>query len=113
MPKNLFIGDSKTPTVQLMTQSDLIDLLAEQLKLSKRDARELLSRFSEEVIEKLGRGTGFTIPELGTFQTEVQDVRKMYNPHYDCDLLIPPKRIASFSPSKSLREKMKTIPPGS
>lgn len=93
-----------------MTQSDLIDQLAKQLELSKREARELLSRFSEELTERLGEGVGFTIPELGTFQTEIQDVRKMYNPHYDCDLLIPPKRIASFSPSKSLREKMKTIP---
>jgi len=112
VPKNLFIGVKfRINDAIYMKHSELTDRLAKRLGLTKKEARRLLEEFFTEFTGQLADGKAFTIPGLGTFQTEVQEVRNVYNPHYDRTLLIPPKRIVTFSPSKQLKEHVKSIPP--
>lgn len=94
-----------------MTYSELIDRLSDELNLNKTETRALVDEVVAELIDQLGQGKSFSIPDLGTFKTRVKEARKMYNPHYDKYMLIPPKRVVDFSVGKSLKEKLKFTKP--
>lgn len=94
-----------------MTYSELIDRLSEELDLTKTESKHIVDEIVSELTGQLGQGAGFTIPDLGTFKTRVKEVQKIYNPHYDKFMLIPPKRIVEFSPGKNLKDNLKYINP--
>jgi DNA-binding protein HU-beta len=90
-----------------MNYSDLIDQLAESTGNSKAKTKELLEDAISVLSDQLTKGTGVSIPDLGTFSTRVKEVKKVYNPHHEAYLLIPPKRVVEFSPSTGLKDKLK------
>ncbi|MEX0769543.1 MAG: HU family DNA-binding protein [Balneolaceae bacterium] len=94
-----------------MTYSDLIDQLAEELDLTKKETKSLVKEVISEFTTLLGEETGFTIPDLGTFKTRVKEVQKVYSPHHEKYMLVPPKRIVEFSPGKSLKNNLKFVKP--
>lgn len=90
-----------------MNYSDLIDQLAEATGNSKVKTKELLSEAVSVLSDQLTQGNGVSIPNLGTFSTKVNEVKKIYNPHHEAYLLVPPKRVVDFSPSTGLKESVK------
>lgn len=95
-----------------MNYSDLIDQLAEATGNSKTKTKELLGDAVSILSDQLARGSGVSIPNLGTFTTEVKEVKKVYNPHHEAYMLIPPKRVVEFSPSTGLKDKLRDIEAG-
>lgn len=92
-----------------MTTNELVDRLAEHWDLSHAEARRILDTFVETITDHLAAGNSFTIPELGTFGTKTRDSRKSYNPHYEQYMMLPPKRVVDFTPSKGLKEDLKDL----
>ena len=90
-----------------MNYSDLIDELAEATGNSKIKTKELLGDAISVLSDQLTKGTGVSVPDLGTFTTKVKEVKKVYNPHHDAYLLIPPKRVVEFSPSTVIKDELK------
>jgi DNA-binding protein HU-beta len=90
-----------------MNYSDLIDQLAEATGNSKVKTKELLGDAISVLSDQLSKGSGVSIPDLGTFSTKVKDVQKMYNPHHEAYLLVPPKRIVEFTPASGLKNELK------
>lgn len=94
-----------------MTYSELIDQLSEELGLTKTETKFLVKETVSEFTTKLGENSGFTIPNLGTFKARVKEVQKVYSPHYDKYMLVPPKRVVDFSAGTSLKNKFKFVNP--
>ncbi|WP_069132638.1 HU family DNA-binding protein [Rhodohalobacter halophilus] len=90
-----------------MTYRELIDKLAKATGRSKTETKELLDDTVSTLSGQLSRGKGVSIPELGTFNTKVKEVQKVYNPHYKKYMLVPPKRVVEFSPSSVLKDELK------
>jgi DNA-binding protein HU-beta len=90
-----------------MNYSDLIDQLAEATGNSKVKTKELLGDAISVLSDQLSKGTGVSIPDLGTFSTKVKDVQKVYNPHHDAYLMVPPKRVVEFTPASGLKNELK------
>lgn len=90
-----------------MNYSDLIDELAEATGNSKAKTKELLGDAISVLSDQLTKGTGVSVPDLGTFSTKVKEVKKVYNPHHDAYMLIPPKRVVEFSPSTVIKDELK------
>ena len=90
-----------------MNYSELTERISEQTGRSRRETRKLLKSFFNEFTRQLCDGNGFTVPGLGTFKTEVQQTRQLYNPYYKSEILVPPKRYVTFTASKQLKEKLK------
>lgn len=90
-----------------MNYTDLIDQLAEKTGLSKRKAKEHLQDTISVLSGQLSEGNGVSIPDLGTFTTEVKEVKKIYNPHHQAYMMTPPKRVVEFSPAAGLKKKLK------
>ncbi len=95
-----------------MTYNELIDRMSEELGLSKAETRRLMKDVVGEFTDQLGEGTGFSIPDLGTFKTRIKEVQKIYNPHHKKYMMVPPKQIVEYSPAKNMKEKLKYIATG-
>ncbi|MDZ7773611.1 MAG: HU family DNA-binding protein [Balneolaceae bacterium] len=92
-----------------MNTRDVVEALAESRDLSKAETRRLLDTAVETLKRNLSEGRGYSIPELGTFETHTRDARRSYNPHHESYMRLPPKRVVRFSPSKGLKEEMKEL----
>lgn len=90
-----------------MNYSDLIDQLAEATGHSKVKTKELLGDAISVLSDQLSKGSGVSIPDLGTFSTKVKDVQKMYNPHHEAYLIVPQKRVVEFTPASGLKNELK------
>jgi DNA-binding protein HU-beta len=90
-----------------MNYHELIDQLSSKTGRSKKETKELLGITVEKLTEQLSDGLGVSVPDLGTFSTKTTDEKKVYNPHYEDYIIVPPKRSVEFSPSAGLKESLK------
>lgn len=95
-----------------MTYRQLIDKLADVRDIPKSQARELLEGLFDTLHEELGNGKGVSIPDLGTFKTKTRESRKVFSPHHETFIMVPPKRVVDFSPSVNLKENLKFVEVG-
>lgn len=95
-----------------MTYKELIDRVSENRDIPKSQAREMIDSLFETIGEVLEDGSGVSIPELGTFRTKTKEERKVYSPHHETFIMVPPKRVVDFSPSASLKENLKFVETG-
>ena len=92
-----------------MTNKELVDALADRMEWSKAETRRVLGTVVKTMTSLLKKGYSFTIPDLGTFEPQVRDEQRTYNPHYKQYMLVPPKRQVDYRPSQSLKEAMKNV----
>ncbi|MCC5940466.1 MAG: HU family DNA-binding protein [Balneolaceae bacterium] len=95
-----------------MNYKQLIDKLSEQTGNTKTRTKEILDDTVTVLTDKLSEGKGVSIPDLGTFSTKVNEQKKVYNPHYDAYIMVPPKRVVEFSPAAGLKEEVKFLESG-
>lgn len=90
-----------------MTKSDLIEIVAKQADLTKKNAREAIDAFLTEIIRKLEKGEKVVVSGFGTFKiTKVKD-KKGRNPQTGDTLIIKGHRAVRFLASKSLKKSIK------
>jgi DNA-binding protein HU-beta len=94
-----------------MNYKELIERLSRQTGQSQTKTRKLLGDAVSVFTDQLSEGKSVSIPNLGTFSTKDSDEKKVYNPHHDAYLLVPPKRVVDFSPSSILKEEVKFLEP--
>jgi len=92
-----------------MNYKELIERLASQTGHSQKKTRQLLGEITSVLSDQLSEGKSVSIPDLGTYDTKINDEKKVYNPHYDAFILVPPKRVVEFTPSSVIKEKMKFL----
>lgn len=89
-----------------MNKSEVIKLLSNELDITQSDCDELYDEFISILTRHLAADTGFTLPSLGTFQSDIRDAYKSFNPHYEKMMLIPKKKVVHFSQSSTLRDEL-------
>ena len=89
-----------------INKSDLVDLVAEQAHLSKRDARAALDTCFDLIIDALLRGEEVNITNFGVFQPKVRRSREGTHPKKHTPLVIEETRTISFRVAKDLKEKV-------
>lgn len=92
-----------------MNHSEVVEALAERLDISKAQSKRMLKRLLRDLRVLLGKDIGFSIPDLGTFSTKLREKRRSFIPYYKRKMILPPKRVVVFSPSKGLKEEMKDV----
>lgn len=90
-----------------MNNKELIDKLADNQHLSKKQTKEMVNEVFSVLSDKLEQGKGVTIPDLGTFTIKKKKARKVYSPYHKNYMMVPKKRVVDFSPSKNLKEGLK------
>ena len=89
-----------------MTKADLIDAVAEKLKLPRGRAELLVGQVFESMVEALRRGDGIEIRGFGSFSIREYKEYEGRNPRTGEAVHVRPKRLAFFKVGKELRERV-------
>lgn len=87
-------------------KSDLVDLVAEKVHLSKRDARAALDTCFDLIIEALIKGEEVNIKNFGVFELKQRKSREGTHPKKHTPLLIEESKTISFRVAKELKGKI-------
>ncbi len=89
-----------------MNYGDYVKNVAGRMNLPQTETKQLIKQSFETIVDALDAGENFTIPGLGTFGTKVREQHKAYSPFYEKFMLLPKKRIVTYHPSSTLKDKL-------
>jgi|LakMenEpi03Aug12_release.lakeMendotaPanAssembly.Ray.scaffolds.fasta_scaffold921974_1 DNA-binding protein HU-beta len=89
-----------------VTKTQLIDILADKLGISKTKAEEYLNVFIEVIVENLKKDIIVAITGFGIFSKVNRKARNGINPKTGEKIKIPASVSASFKPGKNLKENI-------
>jgi len=92
-----------------MNNSELVKTLAQRSGLTQKETKQLLKQSVKVLSAQLGDYVGFSIPDLGTFATHIREERQAYDLNRRSHVILPPKRLVSFSPAVGLKEEIKDV----
>ena len=86
-----------------LTKADLADLLFEKVGLNKREAKDMVESFFEEVRLSLENGDGVKLSGFGNFQLRDKPQRPGRNPKTGEEIPITARRVVTFHASQKLK----------
>lgn len=89
-----------------MTKQELINEMAQELNISKKQCNETLNVMLEEIVKALEAGDKFTQPGFGSFKPVETNERLGRNPATGKKMLYPKKIKMKFKPSDSLKDEI-------
>jgi integration host factor subunit beta len=87
-----------------MTKSDLVEKVAREADMTKKEAEQLVEIIFDSIIETLNNGEKIELRGFGSFRVRERNSRKGRNPKTGTSVDIPAKRVAYFKPGKELKE---------
>ena len=86
-----------------LTKADLAALLFEQVGLNKREAKEMVESFFDEVRDALEKGDTVKLSGFGNFQLPDKAQRPGRNPKTGEEMPISARRVVTFHASQKLK----------
>jgi len=86
-----------------MTKADLVDLIYERVRTSKKEAGKVVEEIFSIIREKLRDGEKVKISGFGTFAVNNKNARRGRNPQTGAPITIDSRRVLSFKPSQVLK----------
>ena len=86
-----------------LTKADLADLLFEKVGLNKREAKDMVEVFFEEVRKALEAGDQVKLSGFGNFQLRDKPQRPGRNPKTGEEIPISARRVVTFHASQKLK----------
>ncbi len=87
-----------------LTKADMADILVEQLGLNKRESRDMVDCFFDEIRQTLAKGRDVKLSGFGNFILRDKPPRPGRNPRTGEDALITARRVVTFKAGQKLRE---------
>ena len=87
-----------------MTKADLVEKVALEADLTKKDAEQLVEVVFDSIIQTLNNGEKIELRGFGSFRLRKREPRKGRNPKTGDKVDVPPKRVPYFKPGKELKE---------
>lgn len=97
--KSVHIGEIN----MALTKAELTDLLFENVGLNKREAKEVVESFYEELRVALQKGEGVKLSGFGNFQLRTKPQRPGRNPKTGEEIPISARRVVTFHASQKLK----------
>ncbi|MGF1765700.1 integration host factor subunit alpha [Aliivibrio kagoshimensis] len=92
-----------------LTKADLAENLFTTLGLSKRDAKETVEVFFEEIRQALENGEQVKLSGFGNFDLRDKSERPGRNPKTGEDIPISARRVVTFRPGQKLKARVESI----
>lgn len=86
-----------------LTKAELADILFEKVGLNKREAKDMVEAFFEEIRAQLERNESVKLSGFGNFQLRDKAQRPGRNPKTGEDVSITARRMVSFHPCQKLK----------
>ncbi len=91
---------------ETLTRADIAEILNKQVGLSRAESAELVEQVLDLVTEALETGENVKISGFGTFVLRDKNERVGRNPKTGIEVPITPRRVLTFRPSQSLRDRV-------
>ncbi|MCX7112539.1 MAG: integration host factor subunit alpha [Proteobacteria bacterium] len=89
-----------------LTKADLVETLTSETELNKRDSKELVDQFFEEVKSALESGRAVKLSGFGNFDLRDKKQRPGRNPKTGEEIPITARRVVTFKPGQKLKAKV-------
>ena len=89
-----------------MNKTDLIDVIAERVDISKIVAGRALDAIINAITESLSKGEPVTLIGFGTFDVSHRKERSGRNPQTGAVITIPANKAPRFKAGKNLKDKV-------
>lgn len=86
-----------------LTKAELADILFDQVGFNKREAKDMVESFFEEVRLALERGESVKLSGFGNFQLRDKPQRPGRNPKTGEEIPISARRVVTFHASQKLK----------
>lgn len=86
-----------------LTKAELADLLFEKVGLNKREAKDMVESFFEEIRLVLEEGDGVKLSGFGNFELRDKPQRPGRNPKTGEEIPITARRVVTFHASQKLK----------
>jgi len=86
-----------------LTKAELADLLFEKVGLNKREAKDMVETFFDEIRGALERGECVKLSGFGNFQCREKPQRPGRNPKTGEEMPISARRVVTFHASQKLK----------
>jgi len=92
-----------------LTKFDIVKNLNDEIGLNKREAKELVDSFFDNIKKLLSQGHEVKLSGFGNFQLKDKSSRPGRNPRTGEDVEITARRVVTFKSGQRLKESMKTL----
>ena len=89
-----------------LTKAELAELLFEQVGLNKREAKDMVETFFDEIRNALERGESVKLSGFGNFQLRDKPQRPGRNPKTGEEIPISARRVVTFRPGQKLKARV-------
>ncbi len=89
-----------------LTKADLANRLFEEVGLNKREAKEFVDAYFEEIRAALESGENVKISGFGNYQLRDKTERPGRNPKTGEEIPISARRVVTFRPGQKLRSRV-------
>jgi integration host factor subunit alpha len=89
-----------------LTKADMAEKLFEELGLNKREAKELVDMFFEEIRTALETGSAVKLSGFGNFDLRKKNERPGRNPKTGEPIPITARRVVTFRPGQKLKARV-------
>lgn len=96
-------SDRMMTDTRTLTKAELAELLFERVGLNKREAKDIVDTFFEEIRDALARGEMVKLSGFGNFQVRDKPARPGRNPKTGEVIPIAARRVVTFHASQKLK----------
>lgn len=89
-----------------LTKADLAEMLFEDLGLNKREAKEIVESFFEEIRQSLESNEQVKLSGFGNFELRDKNTRPGRNPKTGEEIPISARRVVTFKPGQKLKARV-------
>jgi integration host factor subunit alpha len=89
-----------------LTKANIIDVIPEELGLTRKKSAEVLETLLEIIKRTLGNGEDVLISGFGKFCVNGKNARRGRNPATGDEMMLDPRKVVTFKCSGKLREKL-------
>ncbi|MGV6806449.1 MAG: integration host factor subunit alpha [bacterium] len=91
-----------------LTKADIAEMLYDELGLNKREAKEIVEMFFEEIRTSLEKNEQVKLSGFGNFDLRTKNGRPGRNPKTGEEIPISPRRVVTFKPGQKLKARVET-----
>ena len=89
-----------------ITREDIADFINNEFGLTKKDCNNIVKDLINEIIEGLIKNQIVKIHNFGTFKLRKKNARIGRNPKTKEEVMISPRNVISFTPSKKILKEI-------
>lgn len=92
-----------------LTKADLAEVLCDELSFNKKDAKEIIELFFEEIRLTLEEGEQVKLSGFGNFELRDKNERPGRNPKTGEEIPVTARRVVTFRPGQKMKTRVENF----